>query len=224
MRQRLLGLFPAQKAAQLGPTVSILPVQDQKVVGTAGDTAEAFKQISKLKPDVALLDLSMPGGGVLGMIRRLRGEVPGVKVLVLTMFDSPAYVHEAVTAGALGYLLKEAPGEEVVRAVRSVAAGQGYLMTAVTLPVLRKLAEDGFSKDDVRQFLYDNMLIDGSWLEKFGPQVSAKKFEWRDLVNRGKAPAEYAEAGEIPGFKVRQLLYPEWTDIAVAGHAGRNRR
>src|SRR2546428_13984440 len=83
----------------------------------------------------------MPGGGVLAIVRRLRSELASVKVLVLTMFDSPAYVHEAVTAGALGYLLKEAPGEEVIRAVRSVAAGQGYLMAAVTLPGLRKLAE-----------------------------------------------------------------------------------
>jgi DNA-binding NarL/FixJ family response regulator len=58
------------------------------------------------------------------------------------MFDSPAYVNEVVASGALGYLLKEAPGEELVRAVRSVAAGHGYLTSAVTLPVLRKLADD----------------------------------------------------------------------------------
>jgi hypothetical protein len=100
--------------------------------------------------------------------------------------------------------------------------GSWYHQLLVTPGIARKLAEDGFSKDDVRQFLYDNMLIEGAWLEKFGPQVSAKKFEWHDLVSRGKAPAEYAEAGEIHGFKVRQLLHPEWIDIAVAGHPGRN--
>src|SRR5207244_10302644 len=68
---------------------------DVEVVGAAGDTSEAFKTITRLKPDVALLDLSMPGGGVLAMVRRLRTELPTVKVLILTMFDSPAYVHEA---------------------------------------------------------------------------------------------------------------------------------
>lgn len=113
-----------------------------EMVGSAGDANEALKGIRRSRPDVALLDIGMPGGGVLPAIRRLHDELPTVKTLVLTMFDNPAYVNEAVAAGALGYLLKEASGEEVVRAVRSVAAGQGYLMTAVTLPVLRKLAED----------------------------------------------------------------------------------
>jgi DNA-binding NarL/FixJ family response regulator len=115
---------------------------DIEVVGTASNATEAAKGIRSLHPDVAILDLGMPGGGVLGMIRRLRSEVPAVRVIVLTMFDSPAYVNEVVASGALGYLLKEAPGEELVRAVRSVAAGHGYLMSAVTLPVLRKLADD----------------------------------------------------------------------------------
>jgi DNA-binding NarL/FixJ family response regulator len=115
---------------------------DIQMVGSAGDAKEAMKDIQRLKPNVALFDIGMPGGGVIGVIRRLRDESPAVKVLVLTMFDNPSYVHETVSAGALGYLLKEVSGEELVRAVRSVAAGQGYLASAVTLPVLRKLAED----------------------------------------------------------------------------------
>jgi DNA-binding NarL/FixJ family response regulator len=115
---------------------------DIQVVGAAANAVDAVKAIRTLKPDVAILDLGMPGGGVLGIIRRLKSDVPTVRVIVLTMFDSPAYVNEVVASGALGYLLKEAPGEELVRAVRSVAAGHGYLMSAVTLPVLRKLADD----------------------------------------------------------------------------------
>lgn len=115
---------------------------DIEVVGAASNAVDAAKGIRAEMPDVAILDLGMPGGGVLGMIRRLRADLPSVRVIVLTMFDSPAYVNEVVASGALGYLLKEAPGEELVRAVRSVAAGHGYLMSAVTLPVLRKLAAD----------------------------------------------------------------------------------
>ena len=115
---------------------------DIQVVGAAANAVEAAKGIRASKPDVAILDLGMPGGGVLGVIRRLKTDVPGTRVIVLTMFDSPAYVNEVVASGALGYLLKEAPGEELIRAVRSVAAGHGYLMSAVTLPVLRKLADD----------------------------------------------------------------------------------
>ncbi|MGH7820937.1 MAG: response regulator, partial [Candidatus Binatia bacterium] len=64
---------------------------DIEVVGAAGDAKEAVKEIQRLKPDVAVVDLGMPGGGMLGMIRRLREEAPAVKVLVLTMFDNPSY-------------------------------------------------------------------------------------------------------------------------------------
>ena len=89
------------------------------------------------------MDIQMPRMSGLDATRAIRQSGLKSKVLILTMFDSPAYVHEAVTAGALGYLLKEAPGEEVVRAVRSVAAGQGYLMAAVTLPSLLRLTPIG---------------------------------------------------------------------------------
>ena len=100
--------------------------------------------------------------------------------------------------------------------------GSWYHQLLLGPSIARRLAEDGHSKDDVRRYLYDHMVIDGAWVQRFGPQVSAKKFDWADLVERGKAPTEYAQAGEIPGFEVRQLLKPEWTDIAVAGHPGRN--
>lgn len=97
-----------------------------------------------------------------------------------------------------------------------------YHQLVVTPAIARILAADGLTKDDVRQYLYDHMTIEGQWLARFGPQVSAKKFDWRDLVSRGKAPPEYAEAGDTSDFRVRQLLHPEWTDIVVAGHPGRN--
>jgi DNA-binding NarL/FixJ family response regulator len=173
---------------------------DIEVVGSSGDTGEAFKMISKLKPDVALLDLSMPGGGVLAIVRRLRTELPSVKVLILTMFDSPAYVHEAVTAGALGYLLKEAPGEEVVRAVRSVAAGQGYLMAAVTLPVLRKLAED--ARLEGRRHL-----------------LSDREIEILELIAAGAANKEIAERLGITEVTVKAHLRNIYAKIGAQNRA-----
>lgn len=100
--------------------------------------------------------------------------------------------------------------------------GAWYHQLVVSPAIARILAAGGVTKDDVRRYLYDHMTIDGQWLARFGPQVSAKRFDWRDLVERGKAPPEYATAGDAPGFMVRQLLRPEWTDIVVAGHPGRN--
>lgn len=173
---------------------------DIEVVGSAGDTTEAFRMISKLKPDVAVLDLGMPGGGVLAVVRRLRTELPSVKVLILTMFDSPAYVHEAVTVGAVGYLLKEAPGEEVVRAVRSVAAGQGYLMAAVTLPVLRKLAED--ARLEGRRHL-----------------LSDREIEILELIATGAANKEIAERLGITEVTVKAHLRNIYAKIGAQNRA-----
>lgn len=83
------------------------------------------------------------------------------------------------------------------------------------------IAAGGMDKDDVRQYLYDNVLIDGAWVAKYAPGVSGKAFDWADLAARGKAPAEYATAA-TDGRKVRGFLRPEWTDIVVAGNPGRN--
>lgn len=84
------------------------------------------------------------------------------------------------------------------------------------------LARGGLSKDDVRRRLYDMMWADADWLARYAPQVSSRRFSWSQLVADGKAPAEYAAADSSPGIRVRHLLRPEWTDIVVAGHPGRN--
>lgn len=84
------------------------------------------------------------------------------------------------------------------------------------------LARAGLRKDDVRRYLYDAMWADADWLARYAPQVSAKRFSWSRLVAEGKAPEEYAAADSTAGLRVRHLLRPDWTDIVVAGHPGRN--
>lgn len=83
------------------------------------------------------------------------------------------------------------------------------------------IAAGGLTKDDVRRYLYDNVLVDGAWVASYAPGVSGKAFDWADLAARGKAPPEYATAA-TDGQQVRGFLRPEWTDIVVAGNPGRN--
>ncbi len=83
------------------------------------------------------------------------------------------------------------------------------------------IAAEGLTKDDVRRYLYDNVWVDGAWVARYGRGVSGKKFEWPDLVARGKAPAEYTDA-EATGRPVRGFMRPEWIDVVVAGNPGRN--
>jgi len=100
---------------------------DLEAVGEAGSAREAIFEARTTKPDVILLDVVMPEQSGLEAIPALLKESPDVKICVLSMQDDPRYVREAFAAGASGYVLKEAADNEVVHAVREVAAGGRYL-------------------------------------------------------------------------------------------------
>ena len=95
-----------------------------EAVGEAGSVDEAVERARELRPDLVLLDLTMPGRPGLEAMPELIEANPEVKVLILSMEDDPRYVREAFAAGARGYLLKEAVANEVVGAIREVAGGR----------------------------------------------------------------------------------------------------
>jgi DNA-binding NarL/FixJ family response regulator len=101
------------------------------VVGQAADGPAAVELASSTDPDVVVLDLRMPGGGGVAAIGELRRRRVRARVLVLTTFDTDLDTVAAIEAGATGYLLKDAPGEELVAAVRATAAGQAVLSPSV---------------------------------------------------------------------------------------------
>ena len=98
-----------------------------EVVAEASDAEGARRYVHGHHPDVLVLDLNMPGGSSLEAISRIREESPDTQIVVLTMQQEPAFAREALGAGALGYVLKEAADEELVQAVRHAAAGESYL-------------------------------------------------------------------------------------------------
>jgi len=104
---------------------------DIEVVGEAGNAKDAIFRARALKPDVILLDVVMPGESGIEALPKLLHEAPEAKVLVLSMQDDPSYVREAFSAGASGYLLKEAADSDLVAAVREVAAGRRYVHPAL---------------------------------------------------------------------------------------------
>jgi DNA-binding NarL/FixJ family response regulator len=106
------------------------------VVGEAANGADAIAQAREHSPDVVLMDVRMPGMDGIEATRRM----PRQKVLILTTFGLDEYIIEALRAGASGFLLKDAPIEELVRAVRSVAAGDAQLSPAVTKRLLDQVA------------------------------------------------------------------------------------
>jgi DNA-binding NarL/FixJ family response regulator len=97
------------------------------VVGDVADGREALRQARRLQPDVAIMDIAMPVLNGIEATLQLHDTCPGVRVLVLSMHSSTPHVFRALQAGAMGYLLKDSAGSDVVAAVREVHAGRRYL-------------------------------------------------------------------------------------------------
>ena len=104
---------------------------DMEPVGQAGTAAEAIRLTADLAPDIVLLDVTLPGGSGLECLPELLVASPGVKVLMLSMHEDASYVRAALSAGAAGYVLKDAAYEELVDAIRKVADGQSYVAPAL---------------------------------------------------------------------------------------------
>jgi two-component system response regulator NreC len=100
---------------------------DFEVVAEAGDIDSAKRYLRGHKPDVLILDLNMPDGSSLEAIPSMRADCPQTRIVVLTMQNEPAYARRALSAGALGYVLKDAADAELVEAVRRAAVGDSYL-------------------------------------------------------------------------------------------------
>jgi len=149
-----------------------------EVVGEASDGAEAVEAVRRLRPDVALMDIRMPRlDGVAATRALLRaGAQSPTRILILTTFHLDEYVTEALRAGASGFLLKEATGDQLVEAVRVVASGEAMLAPSVTRRLLERMGQDPASAAG-----------DG---EEIRGLLSARELDVLRLVARGLSNAE----------------------------------
>lgn len=109
---------------------------DMEVVGEAADGEAALTVVAQQRPDIILMDLSMPGIGGLEALRRIKAEQPWIRVLVVTMHDDPEYVRAALAGGAAGYVLKLAADSELLTAIRTVARGATYVYPTLAARVV----------------------------------------------------------------------------------------
>ena len=168
-----------QQLVRAGLALILKPHSDIEVVGEASDGHEAIALAAQLHPDVVLMDIRMPRLDGLEATRRLLADpAPAVpRVLILTTFDLDGYVYEALRAGASGFLLKDAPPEQLVAAIRTVAAGDALLAPSIT----RRLIESFLRKPSPQP-------TDASVLHELTP----RELEVLELIARGRANAEIA--------------------------------
>src|SRR5260221_12683892 len=105
---------------------------DMKVIGTASNGREAVHQITQLIPDVVVMDIAMPELNGVEATRQILSSAPSTHIVILSMHSTPEHIFQALRAGALGYVLKQSAGTELVEAIRAVKAGRPYLSDKLT--------------------------------------------------------------------------------------------
>jgi DNA-binding NarL/FixJ family response regulator len=113
-----------------------LQQNDIEVVGEASDGIEAIEKAAKLRPDIVLMDISMPRLGGLEATIELKKSNPEIKIIVLTQYDDREYISRFLKAGVSGYLLKKAVGSELINAIKAVSRGEFYLFSAIASEVV----------------------------------------------------------------------------------------
>jgi DNA-binding NarL/FixJ family response regulator len=122
-----------------------------RIVGEAADGDEALRKARELSPDVVLMDISMPGMNGLAVTEVLRKEAPEMKVLILSVHSNKDYIFRVIQAGAHGYVSKEAPPEELLRAIESVSAGEPHFSEDIARAALNEFVSSGGKKEPFAQ-------------------------------------------------------------------------
>ena len=174
---------------RLGLLTLINDQPEMEVVGEAGTAGEAVKAVERLRPNVVLMDIRMPGEGGIEATRQITARFPETKVVMLTSFADDELVVKAIRAGAVGYVLKQVGNEELLRAVQAAARGEALLDPSTTARLLSRVREAERKAD-----------------EDAFRDLSDRELDVLIEVARGKTNAEIGRALNLSEKTVRNYL------------------
>jgi DNA-binding NarL/FixJ family response regulator len=171
---------------------------DVVVVGEVGDAGDVFEMVAEAAPGIVLLDITLGAADAIPLLRELVGRFPSTRVIVVTMHDDAETVRQAFLAGALGYVVKGAHGEDLLAAIRAVARGEQYVHSAVAGAVV---------EDSLR------------WV-RHGTRLSPRERDVVRLVSDGLTAKEVGRTLGISAHTVRRHIANVAAKLGVRGRAG----
>ena len=201
---------------RLGLMTLINDQPDMEVVGEAGTAVEAVRAVERLRPDVVLMDIRMPGEGGIEATRQITARFPQTKVVMLTSFADDELVVRAIRAGAVGYVLKEVDNEELLRAIAAAAHGKALLDPATTARLLarvrdseRKSDEDAFRDLSDREMDVLAQLARGKTNAKIGQVLNLSEKTVSNYVSNILGKLHLTNRIELATYAVEHHLFDQ---------------
>ena len=170
-----------------------------QVVGTAQDGEQAVEFVEKYKPDIVLMDLNMPVINGIEATRQIYEKFPNARVLALTTYETEEWVIDAIRAGAVGYLLKDTPRANLIRAIEGTYAGQTFLDPAVAGKIIAKVANPGGQTDSA-----------------LGTDLSPRERDVLRLLARGMSNSDIASTLFLTEGTVRNYVSSIFSKLGVS--------
>jgi two-component system, NarL family, response regulator DevR len=198
---------------RLGLKTLIDDQADMHVIGEAGTAQEAFQAVERLRPQVVLMDIRLPGEGGLGATRRIVDRFPETRVVMLTSFADEELVMSAIRAGAVGYLLKEVGNEEVLRGIRAAAQGHSVMDAATTSRLFarvraadRKEEQDAFRELSEREMAVLNEVGQGKTNAEIAQSLNLSEKTARNYVSAILEKLQLSNRIELATYAVKYHL------------------
>ena len=209
-------LVDDHEIVRLGLMTLINDQPDLEVVGEAGNAADALTGILNTQPDVVLMDIRLPGEGGIEVTRSTMARFPQVKVVMLTSFADDELVLRAITAGAVGYVLKQVGNDELLRAIRSAAAGAASLDPATTARLLNyvrsaehKVDQDAFRDLSEREMDVIVELARGRTNAEIGRSLNLSEKTVRNYVSNILEKLSLKNRIELTAYAIEHHLFDQ---------------